>query len=85
VFLIQRRAPGEKNQYWGRAVSEREGWIVEPPRLRFAQVGQSVVPRSACRYERFEVALDVAEALRMKNREHGVVIAIVPDPETAAA
>jgi hypothetical protein len=44
-----------------------------------------IVPRSACRYERFEVAFDVAESLRMKNLEHGVVIAIVPDPEAVPA
>jgi hypothetical protein len=79
-YLIQRRAPSEPPSYWGRA----ETWVIAPPHLRFSQIGQPAVPASACRFDRFDVAHEVAEALRLTSLEHGVVIAVIPDPRMAA-
>lgn len=80
-FVIQRTATGDPVSYWGRM----EAWVARPKLLRFSQLTTPFIPAAAMRYERWEVASDVAEALRMKSTEHGEVIAVITDPEQVHA
>jgi hypothetical protein len=81
VYVIQRTAPGERVAYWGRL----EDWIAAPERRSYAQVLAPVIPAAVARFERWTVAFEVAEALRMKSLLHGEVIAVIAEPPSAAA